>query len=170
MKKFIAILLAVFILLLLPACQAEDESRAAHYFYYLRADILYGAEDAVISAETLEPDSASANDLLNRYILGPSSEHLVSPFPEGTRIKSIKQSGDSLLVYLSSDFLALSGLEHTLACACLAKTCFSLYNITEITIRVEGNDQSTTLTPNLLTLIDTKDAIHATIGTEVPTP
>ena len=171
MKKLLILVLFCSLVFSFIGCGSEDTTEDTPYlYYYLRADILYGAEDGVISPEACGWENTDADTMLRLYLLGPNSEHLVSPYPAGTTLLSVKKSDNSLLVYLSSDFTKLADLEYTLACACLAKTCFSLYDITEVTIRVEGTDHSTTLSAGSLTLVDSKDTIHTTIGTEVPTP
>ena len=170
MRKLLRLLLSLLIIFSLIGCESEDtQTESPYLFYYLRADILYGAEDSVISSEYCEWENTDADTLLEQYFLGPHSEHLVTPFPSGTKLLSVKKSDDSLLVYVNNTFEKLTELEYTLACACLARTCFSLYNITEITIRVEGSDNSITLNNKSLTLVDSEDTIRATIGTETPT-
>ena len=171
MRKFLILFFSCCIAVSFLGCSTEDSAEdTPQLFYYLRRDILYGAEDSVISSEICEWENADADTLLKQYFLGPISEHLVSPYPAGTKPLSVKRSDDSLLIYLSSEFADLTDLEYTLACACLAKTCLSLYSVTEVTIRIEGTDNSITLNSSSLTLVDTKDTIHTTIGTEIPTP
>lgn len=171
MRKVLILLLSLCIAFSFLACGKEhSEETSKHHFYYLRSDILYGAEDGVISCEYRERDNTDGETLLKQYLLGPISEDLVSPYPAGTALDSIKLYDDSLLIFLSDEFAQLSDLEYTLACACLAKTCFSIFDVSIITIRVAGADQSITLSKDSLTLVDTSDTIHATIGTEAPNP
>ena len=171
MRKFFILLLSLLTAFSFIGCEAEDSNdEETKLFYYLRADILYGAEDSVISSEVCEWENTDPETLLIQYFRGPYSEYLVSPFPAGTKLLSVKKSEDSLLVYLSNNFDKLSDLEYTLACGCIAKTCFSLYDVTEVTIRVEGTDNSIILNSESLTLVDAEDTIHTTIGTEVPIP
>ena len=171
MRKLFVILLSLCIALSFLACGTEhDEEINQYHFYYLRSAILYGAEDGVISCEFHERDHIPAETLLKQYFLGPISEHLVSPYPIGTTLESVRVSNDSLLIFLSHEFSHLSDMEHTLACACLAKTCFSLFDVSVITIRVAGTDQSMTLSADSLTFIDSSNTIHTVIGTEPQTP
>ena len=171
MRKGLILFLCLCIVLSFLACGTEhSEDMNQYHFYYLRNDILYGAEDGVISCEFRERDDTVTDTLLKIYFHGPVSEHLVSPFPKGTKLDSVKQYDDNLLVFLSHEFTHLSEMEHTLACACLAKTCFSLYDVSMITIRITGTDKSTTLSLDSLTFIDSSDTIHSVIGTEDPKP
>ena len=171
MRKFYAIFLSLCIVISLAACgTSHSDARDQYHFYYLRADILYGSEDGVISCEYRDKDQTAADTILNQYLRGPVSEHLVSPSPNGTEILSVEISNDSLLVILSAPFSQLSDMEHTLACACLAKTCYSVYDVSSVTVRTEDSDKSITLTRDSMTFTDISDTIHYFIGTESQTP
>ena len=171
MRKLIVVLLCFSIVFSFVACSIEHKDESGQYhLYYLRNDILYGAEDGVISCEYRVKDQASPDTLLRQYFLGPISEHLVSPYPKGTTLNSVKQYDDNLLVNLSHEFAHLSDMDQTLACACLAKTCFSLYDVSMLTIRVVDTDLSIALSTDSLTFVDSSDSIHNVIGTEPQTP
>ena len=85
MKRFFCLLLCLC--LFLPGCSGELMKNPVT-FYYPRREYRYGAEDGVISSEQREA-SGHANDLrylLSLYLIGPSSDELVSPLPWGTRL------------------------------------------------------------------------------------
>lgn len=105
MRKVLILLLSLCIAFSFLACGKEHSAETSkHHFYYLRSDILYGAEDGVISCEYRERDNTDGETLLKQYLLGPISEDLVSPYPAGTALDSIKLYDDSLLIFLNKEF------------------------------------------------------------------
>lgn len=163
------IILILLAALLLCGC---DSNGASHddtiSFYYPRMEILYGSQDGVIAPELLEV-SVSGNSLEQKlyiYLSGPKSEHLVSPFPVNTTLKAVRQEKEYLTVVLSDEFFTLEGLDMTIACASLAKTCFSLTDASELTVCSVDNEYRITLTRETYLFADDRDTIEMTIGTE----
>ena len=170
MKRTV-LLLALSILLCISGCSSEDTTNASGTeFYYLRSDIIYGAEDGVITSELYQGQVNSLAVLLEAYLRGPSTEGLLSPFPRGTYIMFSQLKGSTLTLRLSNHVSTLSPFDQTLAYACLAKTCFAYSDITEIRLQADDSDALTVLTPESLILNDSTDTIHATIGTEPLSP
>ena len=90
MKRFFCLLLCLC--LFLPGCSGELMKNPVT-FYYPRQEYRYGAEDGVISSEQREA-SGHTNDLrylLSLYLIGPSSDELVSPLPWGTRLLGVSR-------------------------------------------------------------------------------
>lgn len=167
MRRMFAIVLVISVFLW--GCFAYDDPRQnTASFYYLRANILYGADDGVIAAEEREYTDPDLGILLSEYLCGPVSEGFASPFPAGTKLLSLNRSADVLTLQLSTEFDSLTDLDHILACACLSQTCFDLCDAAAVTIQIAGTDRSITMTRDSLTLSDSTDTIHATIGTETP--
>ena len=82
-------------------------------------------------------------------------EYLHSPFPSGLVLRSVEQDGGNLHVELSASLTMLTGTDLTLACACLAQTCFSLTEAETVTISSDGlGFVSMTLTRDSLLLVD----------------
>ncbi len=136
MKKWIAPVLVVLILVALAGCGSSLKEPVS--FYYLRTaeTIQYGAEDGMIASEEREA-SGHIEDLqylLSLYLAGPLDLGLESPFPAGIKMDHLVIHRDSLVIVLSEDFSGLSGMDLTAACACLTATCFSLTDADEITI------------------------------------
>ena len=155
MKKLLALLLILSMVLGLAACA----SRSAVTYYYVRTsgDYQYGVTDGVIVGESREA-AGHVDDL--RYLLilyfhGPVSDHLRSPFPSGTTLDEVTREGDALHISLSSIVSVMDGTDLTLACACLARTCFDLTDVQSVTIFSEGlGAVSMTLTRDSLLLVD----------------
>ena len=76
--------------------------------------------------------------IINKYLQGPNTDECVSPFPAGVSVLSIEQHDSKLSIQLSAPFAELSGIDLTLACACLSKTIMQLTQCTTVEISVPG--------------------------------
>lgn len=123
MKLKVCILL-ISVLLFLCACnrQTQGVPSGSVRFYYLQNEIAYNSADSVVSYETKQINKLTPEDLIGLYVKGPSKKDLVSPFPAELKLISITQEYGNIKIVLSDELTALSGLELTLACSCLAKT------------------------------------------------
>ena len=154
-KLFIPVLCAALVFSLAGCVQTPEDGM----FYYTRYDdaYQYGQENAVIAGEYREITSHNQDltYLLTLYFHGPTQENLCSPFPSGITLRSVERTRDTLMVELSASLTMLSGTDLTLACACLAKTCFSLTDAQAVTISSDGlGFVSITLTRDSLVLFD----------------
>ena len=156
MRKIIALTLAVLLLIGLTGCIAIDETAT---FYYARFEdsYLYGMDNAVIAGEyrDVSGHSGDLKYLLTLYFHGPTMEYLRTPFPNGMSLRSVDQVDDMLYVETSSSLTLLRGTDLSLACACLARTCFDLTDASSITITADGlGFVSMTLTRDSILLMD----------------
>lgn len=159
MKRIVCLLLA-----LLPAlCGCLLKNEEIHdpvTFYYLRAEVIYDTADGVISGETLEGSghTGDLNDLLTWYLGGPTDEHLRTPFPGDVRLAAAEPRESALGVELEGSFSAMSDLEISKACACLALTCFGLTEAETVSIslsdQAESSNQTIEITRDSLILQD----------------
>ena len=155
MKRLIALLLLISLCLSLAACS----SRETVTYYYVRSeqDYIYGSAEGVMVGESREA-AGHVDDL--RYLLilyfhGPISENLKSPFPSGTTMETVARDGDHLDIRLSGIVSLMEGADLTLACACLARTCFGLTDVQTVTIHAQGfGSVSMTLERDSLLLVD----------------
>ena len=149
MKRFFALLLIPVLLAGLCACQITDNDVIEPVeFFYQRTEYGYGGTDGVIAAETREA-SGHAGDLtylLALYLRGPLDPTLKAPFPSGCKLLGFYMEGKTISLTLDSTFASLQNMDLTLACACLAKTCFSLTDATQV--------QITALTPDDVPSLD----------------
>ncbi len=141
MKKMLRFLLLVCLLLSLGACSFDDPIENPVEFYYpRRADAyLYGSSDGVITGETR--DVGGAGDLkylLTLYLQGPLDEFLVSPFPSGSTLLDVRTDAREITLILDAHFATLSGLDQTIACVCLARTCFGYTDAQSVRIIAGG--------------------------------
>jgi len=165
MKKLFAI---ACLMALLTGCGGrQDEIR----FAYRQKDLRYGDLQAVIGWETREAPGKEEDIqyLLTLYLEGPLDDTLVSPFPRGTALESVTFSDQTIHVTLSPVYAGLDGMEHTLASACMAQTCFQLTNVQTVVIKCtseEYGNKSITLTRDSLLLVDEATAPVTTEPTE----
>lgn len=125
--KRIILLLCLCILLGLAGCAGNvDQPEVPVRFFYPRHtnDILYEGDDGVVTWELRESAGNEENYsyLLNLYLRGPTVLPLRNPFPRATSVVSFEQNANQVILTLSDPFAQLSGMDLTLAGACLMKT------------------------------------------------
>ena len=135
MKRLIGLFLLV--LLFFSACGGDDEIR----FYYPKAEFDYRAESGIMESEVREAPGHEddLNYLMAVYFEGPVDQELTSPFPRGTAMLEYSLSGNTLEMTMNESFAALDDLEHTIASACIAQTCFGLTDAEHIVIKYNSD-------------------------------
>ena len=155
MKRILATLLLISLLLSLCACSNQKEIR----FYYTRSEILYGHTDGVISSEIRDVSGheGDLSYLLMLYLEGPHADYLSSPFPKGTALSQMEMQDGHMTIVLSEPFSQLQGLDLTLACSCIANTCFSISHCEAVTVQSDSTGvPAITLTRDSVALVDTE--------------
>lgn len=166
MKRLILLLLCLAILL----CGCSAPAARSVEFFYRRSETAFHTESPVFASETRSV-AAHAEDLpavLEVYFQGPQQRDLESPFPRGTRLISWAHSDDTLILELSAEFGALKGIDQTIACACITRTCLALVPAAQVQIRIPGESPEETvmitMSENSLRLADDSlDKLHTTI-------
>lgn len=161
MKKTTVCILLLVLFLSLTGCH-NDLNEPANFYYPRQTDnIQFGVANGLVTVEQREltGHTGDLQYILSLYLLGPLDTGLYSPFPEGTVLETILLEEGVLTVSLSEDFSQLSGMELTIACACLSSTCFDLADAAQIVIlspKTELYPQvEVTMERNCLTLLDT---------------
>ncbi len=125
MKKIIAIILSLLIIVPCSACAKENqEFYKPSTFYYLNRNISYGVEHGVIGSELQETAYIGNNlkDLLEQYLKGPQNPSLYLGIGSNVTVKDVKYVNETVTVIFSEEFSLLSDIELTLACSCVALT------------------------------------------------
>lgn len=139
MKKFLCPFLAI---LLLCGCDYPNQSiEKPISFYYISQNTEYQPGQSLIREQIVEgADMGNTLDaILTAYLIGPDPDtQLQSPFPTGTALISVNRSGEILYVKLSGRFAQLSGIQLSVACACITKTCISLCDAKYVRIQAVG--------------------------------
>lgn len=125
MKKALIFLLLTAQLLLLFGCGVRQndsqEDVSVEFFYAVRDADSLNLESVVVS-EVRQLEFDTLQELLERYLAGPESEELISPFPADTQIQEIRMEDSSLTLIMSGEFFTLMGVEMSVAGCCIAKT------------------------------------------------
>lgn len=169
MKRFICLILALLLTLSCTACiknQESDPNSAA--FYYVRTAFYendpdtfpHGSVDSLFASESRDI-TGRADDLtyiLHLYLKGPASPELTAPFQANLSLVDAAVAGDCVEVTLSDVLTTLSGIDLTVACACITLTCLELTGAGSVTIRTQlPTDEggiSVTMTADDLVLLD----------------
>ena len=142
MKKACALLLCLT--LILTGCGTRgqaDKIQSPYTYYYRTAQVDYTTEDGVIRGETREI-SGHERDLtwiLEDYFRGPQSEDLVSPFPKDLAVRECQLKEKTVFLKLSGEFSNLSGIELSVAAACIARTLFGQEGVDSVSLSADGS-------------------------------
>lgn len=135
MKRFIAFLLTSC--LLLSSCSTSGERiKTPVTFFYLQSELGYFSENGVIASEIREASghATELSYLLALYLMGPSDESLTSPLPENCQLYYTEEMEETLILRISDLDNDFSDYDFSLACACLALTCFGITEAQNVTI------------------------------------
>lgn len=161
MKQWIILLLLLASIPTLPGCQQEaPELKDPVTFYYQRQNLTYNSSDGVIAGETRDADGHAHEPayLLNVYLSGPLSPEFVSPFPSKVRLLALEIQETNAILTLNRRFSELTGLDLTIACACLTMTTISLTGVETVTIQADSamldSARQITMDTNCFLLLD----------------
>lgn len=144
MKRLYSFVLVGLILTALLGCDVR-KSEDAVLFYYRKTNISTSGGDTGVIAPEARDVSVSRDDLehlLTLYFLGPLEAGLQSPFVDGTTVADIERLPDMLVITLDSTSQQTQGLEWTVACTCLAKTCFELADVASVQVKIPSDNDS----------------------------
>ena len=148
MKKLFCLMLIIS--LLLCGCATEEPIENPVLFYYRVENVGYFSTEGVIDSERREAGIRGDDYeyLLNQYLLGPEGQGFAATFPKGTAVMSLKEEDQRLDIQLSANFAQLTGLDLSLACACLTLTACRLTGAKTVRIRADNAmlDGSETIT------------------------
>ena len=152
MKRLLCFLFALMLLFLCGCTGSAGEDPAV--FYYCRTEYSFGSDSAVIAAEErdITGHEGDLQYLLSLYLVGPLDEELESPFPSRTKVLSVLQENDTILLEITDCSNLLSDVHFSLGCACLAMTTLDLTHAAQVTI-ISG-EETVTLNPDSLLLYD----------------
>ena len=136
MKKIVIILLVC--LLVLCGCKQEVEFEKPANLYYVNTDYSGTESVTLFSVEQVESKNLYTINILRQYFRRTTGEMSHSPFPSGLQVVRVEHVSDTLYVTLSRGYLSLTGLDLTLANACLYKTCTELTGATKVQIIIDG--------------------------------
>ena len=168
-KKFFSILACVMLaVVVIAAFFPYEQIQDPVTFYYPRSEYRYGSQDGVIGSEQRDVGGRK-NDLgymLALYLEGPMDQNLIAPFPGKslTRILTLKQAGNSLVILLSDLGDSMTDGEFSLACACLTKTCLEMTNVQAV--QITSGDRAVRMTHGNLIFFDESASVIQPMGEE----
>ena len=146
MKRIIAILAALTLLLAACAAPAEETSPDDYTLYYAaRLDDASG-EDAIRACGVRIAGGAAmlrtelAERLVAELLTQPEDAGLYTPFPNGTTLQKLTVAGGRATVDLSAQYARLSGVDLSLADYCLTLTLTQLDGIYAVHITANGRE------------------------------
>lgn len=139
---------ALLLALLLAACAPSGETVSSddyEVYYAARLETVKGGD--AIRTEPLHVENAAAMDtaalaeLMVRALLSaPEDDDLRSPFPGGTSLQKLAVAGGRATVDLSRPYGRLSGVDLSIADACLTLTLTQLPGIYAVRVTANGQD------------------------------
>lgn len=152
MRRLIALCLSAVVLFC--GCTANGsaaetgEEKQNLNFYYTAKDLDELSDDLTVQAEKRNMRVYTLDQLLDAYFKGPASEHLASPFPDGTHVVSISKDENGLVLVMSGEYFTLSGIDLSLAACCLVNTVCEYAGVEQITVVDEMERVRLTLAPD----------------------
>ena len=145
MKRFFCLLPLLATLLSFTSCaKAAEDIQCPAKFYYLCRETKYGIADGVISSEERETVHIQ-NDLyalMQAYLKGPQTPALTRAVPANVMLETIQAEDGTLVLTLSPEFAQLSGIELSIACACLSMTLLDYTQVQTVQIIASGSSLS----------------------------
>lgn len=137
MKRILALLLCAALLLTLPGC-TSGSGTVTGTFYYRRAVTEFGVTDGIITGEnrTIPGTMTDTDALLHAYFSGPESDGLIAPFPRDSAVLDWTMEDGTIILTMNDSFGALSGVELSIACACICKTLTGLLPVTQVRLQL----------------------------------
>ena len=141
MKRTGVLVLALCLLTQAGGCAKPDGAvgSGTSYCIYYSALGDESAESAVACEARLLPEQEDQVPALMQALLTPpETQTLASPFPDGVRLLSWAVEDGCLHLDLSEHYGGLSGMELSLADACIVLTCCQLPQVSAVALTVEG--------------------------------
>lgn len=162
MKKAIALLLCLSLVSAFGGCgePSGTQVQSPGNFYYYRPEPAYGSENAVIAPEVhdLAGMRGDMDAILAAYLSGPVGRELESPFPRDTAVLAWTLTDDTFTIQFSGEFALLSGIDLTIACACVTQTILELTPASQVVITAGGElldgETAITMSRDSLNLFD----------------
>ena len=138
MKRLTVLISALLALLLAVGCQSGHSPDEPVKYYYPNATISYGTEEGFLSCELREGKNKLPADSISEYLRGPVDSAFSSPFPNGTALVQYQLTEDTAYLILTDSYATLTGLDLSVANACLSMTVLELTGATNVSIRCES--------------------------------
>lgn len=162
MKRIIALLLVMILCLSFWGCEEKETVKIEKpvSFYYRRAQINYGSDDGVI-AFCIGEGAGYEEDLtglLNVYLHNTDDPAFSRTFPAGSQLIKLTITDGVAEIQLNNLFARHTGIDLTIACACLSLTVMELTQVETVCISTTSatldGAESITMTADSILLLD----------------
>lgn len=138
MKKFLAILIALSLLVITPACSINQKTASINLYYT-------NNDNSQVLTETREIKYTKDEEIpklaLEELLKGPKTQGLKSTIPEGTKLLDINVKDKIATVNLSKDFTGFPGMmAESLALISIVNTLTDIDGIEKVEILVDGKE------------------------------
>lgn len=130
------LILSLSTAMLLAGCHSSPSESQGSTFYYIRSETVYDSDSILVPEE--RTFQGSLQGLLVQYLSGPFDKNLQSPFPGGTELADCSVTATQANIILSDHASSLTGMDLTVACCALAKTCFSNSDVLTVNISTQS--------------------------------
>ena len=161
MKKLLCLILSLLFCVNFWGCQEEKPKLEQPVrFYYLTSTPENGIQDKVIDAVSVEGAGKleDIHSLLNEYLRGTSEPGFETTFPASTKILKLTVSDSIAAVEMNSAIARLSGIDLTIACACITMTVMELTGASQVRISASNSTldgaETVVMDINSLTMLD----------------
>lgn len=127
----------VLILVLLTGCAtpvSDQQENIERNFYYCVEGTEQLTTPLTIQPEQRQGAFFTLGQLMEEYLKGPTTDHLRTPFPQGTEMLALREGKEGLEITMSGGFFTLQGVELSIEAYCLAKTVCEYLSIDHITV------------------------------------
>ncbi len=136
MKKGIVLLLVISLVLCGCSSSRTEEETVAFYYPVLEMDYSIGASYLQAEIRSKAVTGYVLTDILNLYLQGPLDRYIYSmPFQHNTKVHALAIENGVMQLTLTRGFATYTGLQLTIACACIAKTAMELTGVDSVRIK-----------------------------------
>jgi hypothetical protein len=137
MRKLLCLILVICSLQSITGCsQTDSVPENLIKVYYRTEKPAYGTEDGLIAATYMDAEGYESDyiKLLDQYLGSSPGEGFADTFPSGVSLVSFQLEALTAKVVLNSHIAHHSGMDLTIALACLTRTIMSLTGCEEVII------------------------------------
>ena len=136
MKQVFSFIMIIALLLFTAGCKQESQTPQGAAFYYCVTTSDYNVGSCALTAEhRADTTDGSLQEVITKYLAGPLSPELESPFPQELKVVGAYQNGQTVYLTFSRELATMTGLDLTIACACMTLTVLSITNAEGVEIR-----------------------------------
>ena len=137
--KFKTVIILILSATLLLCCCSFTPTDTSISFYYRQSKLDYDSPQGALGAESRRdlPDRLAYTQIFNKYLEGPRSSNLESPFPSDLKLIDLTIDQQTAHITLSSSLSGLTGADLTICCVCIAMTVKNITGCAVVQIKAQ---------------------------------